>query len=475
MTRKRILIVEDIPALALMYAGHLEKAGYEAVVVDTGAAVLRALAQGEAFSALLLDLQLPDIDGLELLRSNVDLLAKQPVIVVTADGSLSRAIEAMRLGAYDFLVKPLAAKRLLAVVASAIEAGPTLVAPAPAQSADPRAPVATPGGFVGSSGVMREIYRQISCIARSRATVLITGESGTGKEVCADTIHRESGRSNGAFIAINCGAIPENLLESELFGHVKGSFTGAVSDRIGAVQAAHKGTLFLDEVCEMALPLQVKLLRFLQTGTVQRVGTSRVDEVDVRIVCATNRDPLREVAEGRFREDLYYRLAVVPVHMPPLRDRGNDIAELAETFLQRFAREEGKHFGPLGPAQLAALKAYRWPGNVRELQNVLRRAAVLWDGPDLPLSALPAEPGAVPVPLSPAPLPAEASVAAAAPLPDLAAAFRGMTLDEIERLVITRAIEDAAGSLPTAARMLGVSASTLYRKRERWASTGEAA
>lgn len=475
MTRKRILIVEDIPALALMYAGHLEKAGYEAVVVDTGAAVLRALAQGEAFSALLLDLQLPDIDGLELLRSNVDLLAKQPVIVVTADGSLSRAIEAMRLGAYDFLVKPLAAKRLLAVVASAIEAGPTIVAPPPVQSADPRLPVATPGGFVGSSSAMREVYRQISCIARSRATVLITGESGTGKEVCADTIHRESSRSNGAFIAINCGAIPENLLESELFGHVKGSFTGAVNDRIGAVQAAHKGTLFLDEVCEMALPLQVKLLRFLQTGTVQRVGTSRVDEVDVRIVCATNRDPLREVAEGRFREDLYYRLAVVPVHMPPLRDRGSDIAELAETFLQRFSREEGKHFGPLGQAQLAVLMAYRWPGNVRELQNVLRRAAVLWDGPDLPLAALPLERNAIPVPPAPAALPIEAAQGSVAPQPDLAVAFRGMTLDEIERLVIAQAIEDAAGSLPTAAKMLGVSASTLYRKRERWASAGEAA
>jgi two-component system, repressor protein LuxO len=475
MTRKRILIVEDIPALALMYAGHLEKAGYEAVVVDTGAAVLRALAEGEAFSALLLDLQLPDIDGLELLRTNVDLLAKQPVIVVTADGSLSRAIEAMRLGAYDFLVKPLAAKRLLAVVASAVETGPTILASAHAQTADPRAPAATPGGFVGSCGAMREVYRQIGCIARSRATVLITGESGTGKEVCADSIHRESGRSGGAFIAINCGAIPENLLESELFGHVKGSFTGAVNDRIGAVQAAHKGTLFLDEVCEMALPLQVKLLRFLQTGTVQRVGTSRVDEVDVRIVCATNRDPLREVAEGRFREDLYYRLAVVPVHMPPLRERGSDIAELAETFLQRFSREEGKQFGPLGQAQMAALMAYRWPGNVRELQNVLRRAAVLWDGPDLPLAALPAEQGLVQMPLVPAALSPEASHGSMAPQPDLAAAFRGMTLDEIERLVIARAIDDAAGSLPAAARMLGVSASTLYRKRERWASAGEAA
>ncbi|MFM9936276.1 MAG: sigma-54-dependent transcriptional regulator, partial [Novosphingobium sp.] len=405
----------------------------------------------------------------------VDLLAKQPVIVVTADGSLSRAIEAMRLGAYDFLVKPLAAKRLIAVVASAVETGPTILPGSPAQAADPRAPAAAPGGFVGSCSAMREVYRQIGCIARSRATVLITGESGTGKEVCADSIHRESGRSGGAFIAINCGAIPENLLESELFGHVKGSFTGAVNDRIGAVQAAHKGTLFLDEVCEMALPLQVKLLRFLQTGTVQRVGTSRVDEVDVRIVCATNRDPLREVAEGRFREDLYYRLAVVPVHMPPLRERGTDITELAKTFLQRFAREEGKHFGPLGQAQLAALMAYRWPGNVRELQNVLRRAAVLGDGPDLPLSAIPTQQGVAPAPFVPAALPIAPLHAPVASQADFAEAFRGMTLDEIERIVIARAIDDAAGSLPAAARMLGVSASTLYRKRERWASDGAAA
>ncbi|WP_353228038.1 sigma-54 dependent transcriptional regulator [Novosphingobium sp.] len=476
MTRKRILIVEDIPALALMYAGHLEKAGYEAVVVDTGAAVLRALADGEAFSALLLDLQLPDIDGLELLRTSPDLLAKQPVIVVTADGSLSRAIDAMRLGAYDFLVKPLAAKRLLAVVASAVETGPTILAAAPVQAAGPGAPATAPGGFVGSCAAMREVYRQIGCIARSRATVLITGESGTGKEVCADSIHRESGRSSGPFVAINCGAIPENLLESELFGHVKGSFTGAVNDRIGAVQAAHKGTLFLDEVCEMALPLQVKLLRFLQTGTVQRVGTSRVDEVDVRIVCATNRDPMREVVEGRFREDLYYRLAVVPVHMPPLRDRGSDIAELAETFLQRFSREEGKHFGPLGQAQVAALSAYRWPGNVRELQNVLRRAAVLGDGPDLPLSAIPAEYGLAPAPpVTAAAAPVAPPHRAEAVQPDFAAAFRGMTLDEIERIVIARAIDDADGSLPAAAKLLGVSASTLYRKRERWASNGQAA
>jgi two-component system repressor protein LuxO len=332
---------------------------------------------------------------------------------------------------------------------------------------------------------MQEVYRQIACVARSRATVFLTGESGTGKEVCAEAIHGTGGRSKGPFVAINCGAIPENLLESEIFGHLKGSFTGAVNDRIGAAEAAHKGTLFLDEICEMALPLQVKLLRFLQTGAVQRVGSNKVEEVDVRIICATNRDPLREVTAGRFREDLYYRLAVVPIHMPPLRDRGTDVATLAETFLQRFAREEGKIFEPLGTAQLAALGAYNWPGNVRELQNVLRRAAVLQDGPTLPPSAFPlAAERTIAAPASAiefaAPLAGPGSATATyftgeRDMLALIQAMRGLTLDEIERIAIDGAIDNAGGSLPAAARMLGISASTLYRKRERWTSASQSA
>ena len=377
MARTRILIVEDLASLAITYAGHLEKAGYETVIVDSGAAVISALGESGAFGAMLLDLQLPDTDGLQLLRDHPGWLERFPVVVATADASLSRAIEAMRLGAFDFLVKPVSGARLASVIQSAVELGQSRAAsdqPGVLQAG--AGDGVRPGHFVGSSAPMREIYRQIECVARSRATVFVTGESGTGKEVCAEAIHRESGRSQGPLVAINCGAIPENLLESELFGHLKGSFTGAVNDRTGAVQAAHKGTLFLDEICEMALPLQVKLLRFLQTGTVQRVGSNKVEEVDVRIVCATNRDPQREVAEGRFREDLYYRLAVVPLHMPPLRERGDDIVELAQTFLQRFAQEEGKRFDPLTPAHRSALLSHSWPGNVRELQNILRRAAV---------------------------------------------------------------------------------------------------
>jgi two-component system, repressor protein LuxO len=476
MVRTRILIIEDLASLSIAYAAHLEQAGFEAVVVETGAAALRAMAEPGDFGAVLLDLQLPDVNGLDLLRAHPEFLERQPVVVATADGSLSRAIEAMRIGAFDFLVKPVAGARLVSVVKSAVETGVAQTSPeaeaAPVKTVSAKAEKQRPGTFVGGSPVMREVYRQIECVARSRATVFITGESGTGKEVCAETIHRESGRAKGPFIAINCGAIPENLLESELFGHIKGSFTGAISDRIGAVQAAHKGTLFLDEICEMALPLQVKLLRFLQTGTVQRVGANGTEEVDVRIICATNRNPEREVAEGRFREDVYYRLAVVPIHMPPLRDRGTDIAELGEYFLQRFAREEEKTFDPLGPNQIAAMNAHIWPGNVRELQNILRRAAVMQPGPSLPISAFPlaALQAVAPAQSSAPQVPQQAveTVSASTKL-FLAQALDGMTLDEIERLVIENAIEAAGGSVPAAARNLGVSVSTLYRKRERWA------
>lgn len=480
MPSPRILIVEDLPSLAIAYAAHLQKAGFEPVVVDTAAGALRALADGSDFGAMLLDLQLPDGDGLQLLRDHVGLLAQLPVVIATADASLSRAIEAMRLGAFDFLVKPLSGKRLVAVVASAMETA-AAAEPRPTATASAAKAASGPGTFIGTSVAMREVYRQIACVASSRATVFVTGESGTGKEVCAEAIHREGGRARQPFVAINCGAIPENLLESELFGHLRGSFTGAVSDRIGAAQAANKGTLFLDEICEMALPLQVKLLRFLQTGAVQRVGSNVIEDVDVRIICATNRDPEREMAQGRFRADLYYRLAVVPIHLPPLRERGDDVATLAQAFLQRFAREEGKTFDPLGDAQLAALSAGHWPGNVRELQNMLRRAAVLQDGPTLPLSAFPLTvERPIAAPANSVGLRATGAVAILDPAGNrdmlaLIQALRGLTLDQIERIAIDGAIDCAGGSLPAAARSLGVSASTLYRKRERWTMLSPAA
>jgi two-component system, repressor protein LuxO len=313
-----VLIVEDSASIALGYAAQLQSAGHKVDVAETLADAKVALRRGD-FDVVLLDLQLPDGNGMDLMGGKSSDDKPLPAfIIVTADGSLARAIDAMRLGAYDFLVKPVAGERLLTTVRNAAERG----RPARKAQAPKRADTANGyHGFIGKSPALLQVYDAIENIASSKATVFVTGESGTGQEVTAEAIHAAGARSNGPFVAINCGAIPESLLESELFGHVKGAFTGAVENRIGAAKAADGGTLFLDEICEMELKLQVKLLRFLQTATVQPVGSSKVEPVDVRIVCATNRDPIAEVAAGRFREDLFYRLNVIPLELPPLRAR----------------------------------------------------------------------------------------------------------------------------------------------------------
>jgi transcriptional regulator with PAS, ATPase and Fis domain len=295
------------------------------------------------------------------------------------------------------------------------------------------------------------------------ATVFITGESGTGKELCALAVHAASPRAAGPFIALNCGAIPQDLLESEVFGHMKGSFTGAISDKPGAAAAADGGTLFLDEICEMAPALQTKLLRFLQTSTVVPVGATRPRKVNVRIICATNRDPLDAVRRGEFREDLYYRLFVVPLHMPPLRDRGEDVLEIAENALARFSREEGKPFDGLDGPVKALFRALPWPGNVRQVLNVIRNIVVLNEGGLVTLDMLPdtldrqIDP-APPRGIAPPPAPSALS------LDDLI----GRPLAEIERAVIEATLARHGGSVPRAARVLELSPSTLYRKIEGW-------
>jgi DNA-binding NtrC family response regulator len=331
---------------------------------------------------------------------------------------------------------------------------------------------------------MRQIYGMIRSIGRSTATVFITGESGTGKEIAAHAIHRQSVRRDRPFVPINCAAIPRDLLESEVFGHLKGSFTGAIADKPGAAAAADGGTLFLDEVCEMDLALQTKLLRFLQTSMIQPVGAVEPRKVDVRIVCATNRDPAAEVQAGRFREDLFYRLHVVPIVMPPLRERGEDVIEIAELLLVRFAREEGKSFRRLSPAARAALSGYPWPGNVRQLENVLRRAIVLHDGEEIGLDMLPAtilacgeEAGGglrQRMNIVASGRTADLVPGRASPEPDdlaLRDTLRGLvgaTLADLEREFIEATIIECKGSIPRAARLLDVSPSTLYRKREAW-------
>jgi two-component system repressor protein LuxO len=336
-------------------------------------------------------------------------------------------------------------------------------------------------GFIGAAPTMQAVYRILENAAASRATVFVTGESGTGKELAAEAVHGISPRKTGPFIAINCAAIPKDLIESEVFGHVRGAFTGAVADRIGAARAADGGTLFLDEICEMDLALQGKLLRFIQTGTFQPVGSGKLMQTDVRFVCATNRDPLEEVRAGRFREDLYYRLHVIPVPLPPLRDRGDDVLALAEAFLAKSAAEEGKRFQRFDTEARATLLRHIWPGKVRELENAIRTAVVLHDGEVVTAPMLPAtvrEGGAKPMPvLAPAPAPAPApppepeSVKPALPpltLRAVESTKRIRPLADTEREAIEEAVKLCGGNIAKAAAFLGISPSTLYRKQESW-------
>ena len=454
-----VLIVEDAASLRLMYETVLRRAGHTTLSAGTGAAAMEAF-RAKRPGVVVLDLMLPDRDGIELIAELLGADHAPNVVVITANGSITRAVAAMRAGAHDFLVKPFDTQRLIDAVANARRARRT--APVPARSLpDNTAPV---GAFIGSDASMRAVYGRIRSVARSMATVFITGESGTGKELCAQAVHDESDRADKPFIALNCGAIPADLLESEVFGHLRGSFTGAVSDKPGAAAEADGGTLFLDEICEMDLALQTKLLRFLQTSTIHPVGAARPRKVNARIICATNRDPLEAVRRGDLREDLYYRLHDVPVHLPPLRARGEDVVEIARHELSRLSQEEGRNFTGLAPDVADMFRAHPWPGNVRQLVNVLRNVVVLNDGAQVIPDMLPAEfrdsPKGEAV--------AQASPAAGTGDEAAIGNLVGRSLAEIEKLVIEGTIAHYGGSIPKAARVLDVSPSTLYRKREAW-------
>jgi DNA-binding NtrC family response regulator len=366
---------------------------------------------------------------------------------------LNTAVDVMRAGAYDFIVKPAAQERLVTTVKNALE---HKILETAVEEIKESAGKTQQLGFIGSSLPMIAVYKMIKAVARSNASVFITGESGTGKELCAEALHKNGPRRNKPLVALNCAAIPDNLIESELFGHVKGAFTGATSDRDGAAATANGGTLFLDELCEMDLGLQSKLLRFLQTGQVQKVGSDRTKKVDVRVICATNRDPLREVEEGRLREDLYYRLHVVGIHLPPLRERDGDIVEIAEKLLKSASKEEGKSFKSLSQGAIDALLAHTWPGNVRELQNVIRNAVILNEGEELTVDMLSiALTGPQAQSRSDAPRNNRNSEA------KLDAGSVEISLDQpfaaMERTLIEAAIAECNGSIPRAADMLGSS------------------
>jgi DNA-binding NtrC family response regulator len=468
MSRPSVLLVEDTLSLQMVYRSILATAGHRVAVAgnaEDGLAQFRA----HRPMVVLLDLILPDRDGLDVMREIQAIQPETRVIAITANGSVNRAVEAMRAGAHDFLVKPFEEGRFLSAVQNALSEAGSRDAPKASDTASQpvtrskdAGQMADGSGFIGSSEAMMRIHATISSVARSMATVFITGESGTGKELCALAVHANSNRASGPFIALNCGAIPQDLLESEVFGHMKGSFTGAISDKPGAATAADGGTLFLDEVCEMAPALQTKLLRFLQTSTVQPVGATRPRKVNVRIVCATNRDPLDAVRRGHFREDLYYRLYVVPIHMPPLRDRGQDIIEIAEAALIRFAQEEGREFHGLDPSVRTLMQSLPWPGNVRQLLNVMRNVVVLNPGGWVTTDMLP--PGLVEADQRPTPDIQPARQPDALPSDSLI----GLTLAEAERRLIEATLQHYSGSIPRAARALDVSPSTLYRKIEAW-------
>jgi two-component system response regulator HydG len=444
--KPRLLIAEDDPGAAEALQTAFRDEGYEVEVAETGEAARRLLRKGP-WDAVLTDVVMPDVDGLTLLREFVGSPEAPPVLVMTAYASIERAVQAMKDGAYDFLEKPLDLDNLRAVVRSAIDARhaePDNAAVRAQTPADRR--VLLPG----ESARMQRVVEQATRVARTNATVLITGESGTGKELLARHIHRESLRVRGPFVPVNCAGLTESIIESELFGHVKGAFTGAVRAKRGKFELAAGGTLFLDEIGEIPLNVQVKLLRVLQEREVEPVGGEEPVRIDVRLVCATHRDLDQMVKDGRFREDLYYRIKVIVLRLPPLRERPDDVEELAAHFLRLANERNRRDVRRFTPAALERLRGYPWPGNVRELENVVEQAVVLAPGEAIDASDLPEE------------LTGERGPQDVLRIPV------GHTLADAERELILETLRKTAGNKTQAAKLLGIGVRTLYRKLEEY-------
>jgi two-component system response regulator HydG len=454
----RILIIDDHDAMREGMAVTLQKQGHQLAAVRSGAEGLAAYRKAR-FDLVITDLKMDQLDGIEVVRGLTTLDPEAVVIVVTAHGTIESAVAAMREGAKDFLTKPFAPEVLRAKVDMGLELAATqakvhkLTAQTEALLHDE---AQRAGALVGTSEPMAKVLTQVAKAAPTEATVLITGESGTGKELVARRVHELSPRKDGPFVVVHCAALAETLLESELFGHERGAFTGAVKKKLGRFELADGGTLFLDEAGEIPLSVQTKLLRVLQERELQRVGGEETVKVDVRLVAATHRDLRAEISQGRFREDLYFRLHVVPIHLPALRDRPEDVPVLARHFLDKHGRKVNRRVKSLSAAAEAALSRYAWPGNVRELENAIEQALVFAEGevldaPDLPsflkAQAAPAI-DALPVPRGDK------------PLPDI--------LEELERQLIARAFEKAGGVKTETARLLGIKPSALYYKLEKY-------
>jgi two-component system, NtrC family, response regulator HydG len=442
MTPPRVLIVDNDPEMLAMLRRLLEVEGL-AVAAATGGREAVSAIEGARYDVVLTDLIMDDVGGLEVLAAAQRRAPDTRVLLMTAFGSLETAIEAMRQGAYDYLTKPFKLAEVTHAVRRALDDQRLRE-----ENARLRAEVERQFGFervVGVSRAMRAVLEQVRAVADSDASVLLLGESGTGKELVARALHWSSARRAGPFVPVNCAAVPETLLESELFGHEKGAFTGADRKRPGLFAAAHGGTLFLDEVGDLPLATQVKLLRAIQDKAVRPVGGSEDIQLDLRLVTATNRDLAAHVQDGRFREDLYYRLAVIPIRLPALRERPEDVPLLAEHFLRDAATRLGKALIGFTEDALAWLQEQRWPGNVRELENVIERAAVLAAGPAVTVGNLRTEFNVAP------------AVASLRP-----------TLEELERQYIRRVLDEVKGDKQAAAKILGVSVRTLQRKEKQF-------
>ncbi len=465
---RRILIADDELNMRRVLEAILRREGYDVITAANGTEALSGMSR--AVHTVITDLKMPGLDGMGLLRKLSADYPDVPVVMITAHGSVENAVEAVKLGAFDYLEKPFEQEQIRQALSTYALAR---------RDATPEATVGR-GRFrlVGQSHAIRQIYAVVEKVANTPSTVLITGESGTGKELIARALHDNSSRHNGPFIKINCAAIPKTLMESELFGYEKGAFTGAVGAKPGRFELAHAGTLFLDEIGEIPVEMQVKLLRVLQESEFERVGGIKTIKVDVRLITATNRDLMQEIAGGGFREDLFSRLNGVPIHIPPLRDRREDVPLLASHFIAKFNDRLKKTITAIQPAAVERLIAYNWPGNIRELENVMERTMLFCEGPEIRVSDLPPEvapPASAIAPVSsaaavaaataetPPAIVATAMAAAGAAASSLKEAVRAET-ERVERGLIQRALDETGGNVTQAARKLKISRKSLQTK-----------
>jgi DNA-binding NtrC family response regulator len=448
MLKNRILLVEDDDSLRVTQTMYLEGEGFEVTAVGSGVEALRRIATDQ-YHAVVTDLRLDEVDGLEVLAAVKEKSPETEVILLTGFGSVDTAVEAMKAGAYDYLTKPVDPDDLVITLKKAVERLQLRRQVAYLQKEV--AQQAGIGQIVAVSPEMQRIMRLIQQVAQNDATVLIEGESGTGKELMARYIHHSGLRASGPFVAINCGALPENLLESELFGHVKGAFTGAIKDKKGLFEVADGGTLFLDEIGETSPSFQVKLLRVLEDGTFRRVGGTIEHRVNVRIIAASNKDLASLVPKGQFRRDLYYRLKVIPIYLPPLRKRVADIKPLAEHFVSHYGNHMGRRHSSLSAAAINRLQAHTWPGNVRELENAIERALIFCQGEEIQPSDLPLE----------ACMPTVEGFESAENSGD-------MSMETMEQAHITRVLEHCQWNRSCAARELRIGYNTLWRKMKKY-------